>query len=85
VDFLIEYGADVNNVPQRETKKIFNGRQGPLVAACRKNDLDMAQFLLERGADPNLDCNDYGCPLSCATDNAGNFELIELLLDLSRA
>jgi hypothetical protein len=80
VDLLIEHGADVNNVPQKMSGMIFTAGQGPLVAACFKKDLDMAQFLLERGADPNLDCNDYGCPLSCAANDAGNFELIELLL-----
>src|SRR5436309_88053 len=81
VDLLIEYGADLNNIPQDTQGRVITGRQGPLVGACHNNDLDMAQFLLERGADPNIDNTDYGCPLSCAVNSAGNFQLVELLLD----
>jgi ankyrin repeat protein len=81
VDLLIEYGADLNRIPQDTQGMVVTGRQGPLVAACHNGDLDMAQFLLERGADPNIDNNDYGCPLSCAVNRAGNFQLVELLLD----
>src|SRR5436305_4136370 len=68
-------------MPQDAQGMVVTGRQGPLVAACHNDDLDMAQFLLERGADPNTDNNKYGCPLSCAVDSAGNFQLVELLLD----
>jgi ankyrin repeat protein len=81
VDLLIEYGADLNNIPQDTQGMVLTGKQGPLVGACGNNDLDMAQFLLERGADPNIDNIDYGCPLSCAVNSAGNFQLVELLLD----
>jgi ankyrin repeat protein len=81
VDLLIEYGADLNNIPQDAQGMALTGREGPLVGACRNNDLDMAQFLLERGADPNIDNIDNGCPLSCAVNSAGNFQLVELLLD----
>lgn len=79
MDLLIEYGADLNKVPQ-DRNSFLTGRQGPLVAACRNGDLNMTQFLLERGADPNIDNKDYGCPLACAVDDAGNLKLVELLL-----
>jgi ankyrin repeat protein len=81
VDLLIKHGADLNHIPQDTQGTMLTERQGPLVRVCRDNDLDMAQFLLERGANPNIDNNNYGCPLSCAVASAGNFQLVELLLD----
>ena len=79
VDLLIEYGADLNQVSQ-DTKFVVTGRQGPLVTAYASGDLNMTHFLLERGADPNIDNKDYGCTLASAVDDASNLQLFELLL-----
>jgi ankyrin repeat protein len=60
---------------------MYNGRQGPLVAACWGKDLEMARFLLERKADPNIDNTTYGNPLMTAVNSSGNLQLVELLFD----
>lgn len=69
----MDYGADLNHV--------FKGIQSALMSACRKSDLDMAQFLLEHGADPNIIGQYYDSALSRAASKAGNLQLVELLLN----
>ncbi len=51
-----------------------------LHAACRRESLDMVDFLLARGVDPNSSDEQGNLPLLTACD-LGNTELVERLLD----
>lgn len=52
VQLLIKHGADVNK---------FGGNSIPVCRACRNGLLDVADMLLESGADPTLDSAIYLC------------------------
>jgi ankyrin repeat protein len=52
---LIEFLADVNKCPNGDWAAELNiNQQSPLLLACIKNNTQIAELLLENGADPNL-------------------------------
>lgn len=53
---------------------------GALGVACDNNDLSMATFLLDRGADPNVHIPGVRYPLYNAICGNGNLPLLDLLL-----
>lgn len=84
---LIDYGADVNYI-------VKNNKQGEwslLDMAVRKEDEQMVQLLLNKGADPNSGrrrcingfehLDTFFCVLSEAIRNAKNINIIHMLLD----
>ena len=70
VRLLLQYGLDVN--------AISDDRETALYRACKTQQLQVAQILLEAGADVNLKSN--GCYPLMAACEAGNLELINLLI-----
>lgn len=67
VKTLLDYGADVNLI----------GYVTPLIAAVRKNDKEMTQFLLQRGADASIKVSGYSAARYAET--YGHDELLRLL------
>lgn len=47
---------------------------------CKKNDIETVRFLLENGANVNLQNNSGYTPLCCASSN-GHIEVVSLLLE----
>ncbi|KLU89688.1 hypothetical protein MAPG_08658 [Magnaporthiopsis poae ATCC 64411] len=80
---LVKGGANVNFNPYEPGKNSWS----PLWWAVCNEELDMARFLLENGADANLKCNDENAPtpLGVVVDagfpHSPNLEIVELLLD----
>jgi ankyrin repeat protein len=73
VSLLLEYGGDLN--ADRDVDR------GALARVCRPPcNVELARFLLDHNADPNVNRTGYLYPLSEAA-RAGNPELIELLLE----
>ena len=72
---LLGKGLDVN---VRSAAKNDYGLT-PLFLACQKGDLDLAQMLLDRGADVNLGKTTGSSPLHISVEN-GHRALVELLL-----
>jgi len=74
VNYLLTLGEDIN-------KKNKDGNT-PLISAidCEKPDLDFIKFLIENGADPNIECKDH-TPLSLAIKN-NNFKIANYLINL---
>ena len=71
IAFLVEEcGANVN---YRDDEGIT-----PLAAAARESYLDIVQYLLGRGADPNLNAPDWAKPLRLA-ECRGHADVVELL------
>jgi len=71
IAFLIEEcGADVN----------YRNDEGitPLAASAREGYRDIVEYLLAKGADPNLDAPDWAKPLSLA-DHRGHADIANLL------
>ena len=64
-DMLVSAGLDINS------GKHFK----PLTCAARKSAVDMARWLLERGADPNWD------RMMISAVNGGSFEILQLLIE----
>ncbi|KAF5296332.1 hypothetical protein FQA39_LY12549 [Lamprigera yunnana] len=67
---LLEYGFDIN-------EKDDYG-ENPLTAALSHNNFATARFLLSKGADPNMDENDYFSVCYCA-ENAENDLLLIMI------
>ena len=76
IDLLISFGADINF----ETGEILSFSRTPLATACHLGDLEMAEYLLQRGADIELMSGVYGNPLHAAIGE-GNLKLIKFLID----
>lgn len=71
---LLKYGADINSVDHK-----YNFT--PIILACRKNDTELAKWLIKKGANVRL-TDVYGrTPLHYAAWNY-NQELVRLLLSL---
>jgi ankyrin repeat protein len=71
IAFLVEEcGAKVN----------YRNDEGitPLAAAAREGHRDIVEYLLAKGADPNLDAPDWAKPLSLA-DHRGHADIANLL------
>lgn len=72
--------AFVQSVIDAGAKLDVRGRFGfPLRAAVLANHLGIAKYLLEKGADPNINDNELGDPLQAAA-SSGNVDMMLLLL-----
>ncbi len=68
---FLEFGADINAI------ELENG-ETPLASASRKGHVEMARFLLEQGADPNLADGHWATPLA-RTKKEEHTEIVEML------
>jgi len=71
--WLLDHGAQVN-MPSRNAMRVM-----PLHSAVAAQNLEIAQALIDHGADVNAVQNDDFTPLMAAAQN-GQLEMIELLL-----
>jgi ankyrin repeat protein len=65
---LLEFGADPNVVT-------ISGESSPLVLAVMTNDIDLAELLLDAGADINTTC-----VLTSATEDDSNYDIVNFLI-----
>ena len=79
VRFLLDKGADPNGIRVNMGKRLFN----PLIEAIRNHHLDVADLLLEAGADPRRKFS--GIDAVRAAEHAGHDELAQRLREVSRA
>lgn len=80
VKLLIDSGANVNKCPQGVWAKEINiANQSCLLLACMKNNSEIAEYLINNGADVNL-FNDRGSSPLLAVCQYNNINLLELLL-----
>lgn len=85
MQFLIEKGMDVNALDSYGNGSLYSGiRQAmgtPLHCAARWKNLETIKFLLENGADPQLEGTKCGKPLDWAKMRAPepSPEIVELL------
>ena len=72
----------IEDMEQYDVNEQF-GKSGvtPLIAAVRKDDLELVEELIEEGADCNLTDNDGNTPLIVACLFANEIEIIKLLLN----
>ena len=72
VVFCLEHGFDANQI---------DGEMGttPLHYACKLNYLEVANVLLDGGANPNSICQINDTPIHCAVQN-GSAELVDILI-----
>jgi len=66
-----EFGADLNAIDEEY-------RSTPLAWAARSNLTDMAQWLLDNGADPDLAAEPWAHPLHWA-ERRGHAEIVAML------
>ena len=78
VAFLLSNGASVNT-------QNLNDDDCPLIRACKKSNLEMVKFLLDQGADPDLNQYNEGCrPIDSAllvSCELGDIEIVRLLIE----
>lgn len=83
LEALIVAGADINMmVPSSKRSKYPSGWYGEstaVSAAASNKQTDAVRLLLNHGADPNLQCSNYGTALHRASGE-GATEIVELLL-----
>lgn len=83
LEALIVAGADINMmVPSSKRSKYpsnWYGESTALSAAASNEQTDAVRLLLNHGADPNLQCSNYGTALHRASGE-GATEILELLL-----
>ena len=78
---LLDHGSEVNAANRRGETPLCQLLQGPDSTGSYWEDrLDVAQLLLERGANANTPDNDHTAPLHLASDYAG-LEIVRALLD----
>jgi hypothetical protein len=66
-DLLVQQGRDLQGRPLNGTTRQVAGTWGtPLARAVRRRDLETAKWLLERGADPNVESCFGETPLDLA-------------------
>ena len=72
--YLLDHGSDVDESP------VSGGleRYTPLLFAVRENNTEIVRFLVEHGADKNIENVDGDTPLSLA-EKANNSTIIEIL------
>lgn len=75
VKALVKYGA---NQEIKENHTSTNPKT-PLMAAVGANQIEVAEFLLEKGANPNAGDDDGWAPLHSATAN-GNLRMVKALV-----
>ena len=73
IKLLLKYKADIN-----ATHPDLEGGT-PLLVALFNNFVDIAQFLLDAGADPNISSDEGNYPLHWSVDN-NNLEITKFLL-----
>ena len=81
IRFLLDRGADINQ------PEWYHNRTGLWITVCRNKNIEISQFLLKNGANPNIrdaggfsgNPNDGRTPLMCAVNN-GNVEMVKLLV-----
>jgi len=76
VVMLVERGADVNK------RASIYGHTTPLLEAVHSLDLEVVEYLLAHGADPNAGDDDGRTPLMSVSDNSGEapFAIVRVLL-----
>jgi ankyrin repeat protein len=72
-ELLIKYGADIDPVDEEY-------QSTPLGMACRWGHLEMVNYLLKQGADPNRGGASWATPLAWAKKK-GQFEIEETLIN----
>ena len=74
VRFLLDNSMNVNNYLELDGS--------PLILACYAGNVDLARYLLDEGADPNIGypCGDYEALVWVIVDSNASLEMVELLL-----
>ena len=78
VDILLDFGADINY----ESGEILSFSRTPLAIACYNGDMEMAEFLMQRGAQIDLMSGIYGNPLHAAIES-NNLQLLKFILEMN--
>ncbi|MFC4097193.1 ankyrin repeat domain-containing protein [Euzebyella saccharophila] len=78
IDLLLDFGADINF----ESSEILSFSRTPLAIACHNGDKEMAEFLLQRGAQIDLMSGIYGNPLHAAIES-NNLLLLRFILEMN--
>lgn len=71
LDLLIQYGAEINSRDSRQYTA--------LMCAAEKGRYELVQFLLDKGADPNLKNGDYSAIMTAV--EKGHSKVVKILID----